>query len=956
MSEDAASFSSDVVLGFDAAWGFASADQTSPALASAAGALADAAMKDQPVTELRIHGVSGSDGPTMLEHPRALQVAGDTVTGFYRRWSPDGGGRPSVPWKLEAYSWGGLTEKPLASASWLLLAPFMMYNLAYFMLPPEAVGDDPDAAVADHPVPHLRRGPGHRIAGMLLRLLGLAATVQFVSAAASLVVSTVAWQAAGRAGMLPSWMGWYRDWTAGWRVALALAAVAVVVAALWWVSVTTASKYEERISIAPTRLNARWPLTQPGFWKGGALVGRQRKLHAAAACATAALIAALPAERPAAARWVAVILAAVVLIAAAVSIVLPLASRHEVTLVHGGKPPGGRPPGGAARDGAAPGDGARGGEAPGGQARGGQAPRGEVPGGRARAGGTDRWCWGVLGAALAALVTTAVVSGWTDRRHGPQTGALPGLTGFLAVLLAVQAALLILLTVTVVVLARRAPAPAGGAGGSDEEAPPYLGGRLAALIAVLGFSLGGLLTAVSSFGVTRLLGTPVPSGFRFAIPPSDALAVPWPIYAFGAVPVGLLCGGVVAAILIFRGYRRNCAAFLARAGDDPSDVAAAYAASTAGPEGSNGDDEAYTNYRGAIARAWALALVTDDAPVAVALAVGGSVIVVLAAELAAGVAAGPVGHPALLAGWWHGLATLVALAGILVAGWLVTLLRLAYSDPAKRKTIGALWDVATFWPRAVHPLAPPCYAERAVPEVVDRIRLLTGHAGSEQDDAANLHAEAGRPNLPRTRGLTVPSGPLLLTGYSQGSVIAPAVIAQLPPDVRCDVALLTLACPAQRLYGRAFPAYFGRRQLTALAGLLDANTTPDQPREDGQPAGRWKNLRRKSDYIGSWIFTEPRLRLVDVDLADNIDEPCWDPVILVPDANPTPPPTHRHSQWWQDPRTGELGKHLVDVLTPITPPPPPGPLPEHTELDVPHLDEPVGAEAEDRAGRRRGRP
>jgi hypothetical protein len=304
----------------------------------------------------------------------------------------------------------------------------------------------------------------------------------------------------------------------------------------------------------------------------------------------------------------------------------------------------------------------------------------------------------------------------------------------------------------------------------------------------------------------------------------------------------------------------------------------------------------------------------------VALAVGGSTLVVLAAELAAAVAAGPAGQPRLVGGEWHGLASLIALLGILVSGWLITLLRQAYSDPARRKTIGALWDVATFWPRAVHPLAPPCYAERAVPEVVDRIRLLTGHIGNDPDDVAYLHAQAGRPDLERAPGITVPPGPLLLTGYSQGSVIAPAVIAQLPPEVRRDVALLTLACPARRLYGRAFPAYFGRSQLAVLAGLLDASATPGQPREDGQPPGRWKNLRRRSDYIGSWVFAEPRPRLSDADLRDNIDQPCWDPVILVPDANPTPPPTHRHSRWWPDPRAGELGKCLVDLLTPPTPP------------------------------------
>jgi hypothetical protein len=165
----------------------------------------DVSMTGPPVTELRIHGVSGSDGPTMLEHPTALQVAGDGITGFYRRWNPDGPGRPSVPWRLEAYSWGGLTEQPLAAALWLLLAPFMLYNLAFFALPPAG----PDGARLDHDgVGYLHRDRGHAIAAAVLRLLALAATVQFVGAAVALTVSTVAWQAAGRAGLLPGWMGW----------------------------------------------------------------------------------------------------------------------------------------------------------------------------------------------------------------------------------------------------------------------------------------------------------------------------------------------------------------------------------------------------------------------------------------------------------------------------------------------------------------------------------------------------------------------------------------------------------------------------------------------------------------------------------------------------------------------------------------------------------------------------
>jgi hypothetical protein len=274
----------------------------------------------------------------------------------------------------------------------------------------------------------------------------------------------------------------------------------------------------------------------------------------------------------------------------------------------------------------------------------------------------------------------------------------------------------------------------------------------------------------------------------------------------------------------------------------------------------------------------------------------------------------------------------VSLIAIAVAGWLVTLLRQDYSDPAKRKTIGALWDVGTFWPRAVHPLAPPCYAERAIPEVVDRIRLLTGHISSKPDDVAKLKHQAELPDLDRTEGLTVPPGPLLLTGYSQGSVIAPAVIAQLPAEILPEVALLTLACPAQRLYGRAFPAYFGQRQLTQLARLLDAtapgqdpgpepgnpepgNPEPGKPEPGNPEPGRWKNLRRRSDYIGSFIFAEPRPDLTEAYLRAHIDQPCLDPPVLVQNANPSPPPIHRHSQFWPDPRTTEVGKHLVELLS-----------------------------------------
>ena len=156
---------------------------------------------------------------------------------------------------------------------------------------------------AAEPERHLARDRGHLVAHIVLRLLAMAATIQFVTTAATVAMSTVAWQAAGKNdSLLPSWMGWYGRWTAGWRVALATVAVVAVIAAVWWVSVKTASNYERRTSSSEPILKDSWQLTERGFWRGQALINRQRPLHAAAACASVALIAALPYSDNAAAR------------------------------------------------------------------------------------------------------------------------------------------------------------------------------------------------------------------------------------------------------------------------------------------------------------------------------------------------------------------------------------------------------------------------------------------------------------------------------------------------------------------------------------------------------------------------------------------------------------------------------------------------------------------------------
>ena len=85
-------------------------------------------------TELRVHGVSGTAPEAVLEHPHVVRVAGYEQAGFLRRWWEArvrlGGHRPAAE---EAYSWGGLTSGDNTRALWLLLLPFMLLNVAFYM-------------------------------------------------------------------------------------------------------------------------------------------------------------------------------------------------------------------------------------------------------------------------------------------------------------------------------------------------------------------------------------------------------------------------------------------------------------------------------------------------------------------------------------------------------------------------------------------------------------------------------------------------------------------------------------------------------------------------------------------------------------------------------------------------------------------------------------------------------
>ncbi|HSJ36295.1 MAG TPA: hypothetical protein VLB85_14705 [Acidimicrobiia bacterium] len=216
-------------------------------------------------------------------------------------------------------------------------------------------------------------------------------------------------------------------------------------------------------------------------------------------------------------------------------------------------------------------------------------------------------------------------------------------------------------------------------------------------------------------------------------------------------------------------------------------------------------DPADQEWAARVGRAQALATVTDR----VALVLAATTFVVIVAAFLA-VATGGDAFGLRLGRWgdrWAGPASWVL--GFLPVAAVIAIARL-YRSRAVRRTVGVVWDVATFWPRWFHPWSPPSYAEAAVPQLGARLELLTER------------------------------GQVVLSGHSQGSAVAVATLASAAPRVASRVALLTHGSPLRRLYARYFPEYVS---AGLLAGI--ASTAPG-----------WINLWRVTDFIGGSLGAE----------------------------------------------------------------------------------------------------
>lgn len=217
--------------------------------------------------------------------------------------------------------------------------------------------------------------------------------------------------------------------------------------------------------------------------------------------------------------------------------------------------------------------------------------------------------------------------------------------------------------------------------------------------------------------------------------------------------------------------------------------------------------------------------------------------------------------------WYPELAAAIAL---LIPPAMAAFVIVAWRDPKRRRLLGVLWDVGTFFPRSIHPFAPPSYAERAVPELLRRIWWLNDNGGE-----------------------------VVVAAHSQGSVLAAA--AALQRDIQVDgkprFGLVTYGSPVRKLYGEVFPAWWSPSQIQAI----------NEPARSLIIAKGWMNVYYDTDYIGGWVNV------------DGVNLKLSDPATSVYVYGQPPPPIRQHTGYVKDSRLLD-SIQTIEKLLPSTVP------------------------------------
>jgi hypothetical protein len=775
--------------------------------------------------ELRVHGVSGTSAESLLgvkDKDQVDEVAGDKYVRFVRPKAGSevsaqtgggggGGGGGGAEGQLEGMSWGNLTSGSALQATWLLLLPFALINLAYWARTEREDG---------------RLACAYR---SLVRILGLSLTAMIVFTAASASMDLVGWQCAigSKKDCLAvhGWLAFIAGWSPGQVLAVAALVPALTIAALALLSLRTSLRYESfRGDVGDGHGTDDPQLFSRRMWQGDRLVGRLRTLHLGVGLATATAILACASlglrDRLSDGLAVgALCVAGLVLVAC---VVLSTESKWLSWAE----------------------------------------PASEEQK-RVQA-SMQKWVPRlVLGLALLAFLLAEVASLLGSGQPPVDQGHLGGIIATGHVIVIAQIVLLVLLLLVMPM-------------GKRKRAGLALWGIAGWFLAALGVLLGFAYSAAVVFRVSDLLTGKVQGGPCQWCSTFDVAPIPAPAFEVAAIATGVFVAALVVLLAILfwkvRTGRDQALAWVKQ--EYSKELGKAHL-----------EDDDYRVQRAVRARAFASAVSVDRfrpillAAIVVGLvgglyaawdalrSLGGSAIsAVVAPSGQADTAAqgssalarlDPKAADKALQGAFELLQNLGtflqgfgtwAMAGL--AAGLVALGGLAWRNEKARRTVGIIWDLVSFFPRAGHPLAPPCYAERAVPQLVSRVVHLVG-------------AGQGSPKK------------VVLAGHSQGSLLAVAAIAQLaaldpaaldpaaldpaaldpgevtPPDrvasLTDHVALLTFGSPLIRLYAPLFPRLFGSTALDDLPVVYDK-------------ADRWINLWRRTDPIGGTMT--PVLKVV----------------------------------------------------------------------------------------------
>lgn len=773
--------------------------------------------------ELRVHGVSGTAPDSLLDRPLVTQVAGDHIAGFYRPRLPDertdsrphpfSPERQGAP-ELEGYNWGGLTSGSPGRALWLFLLPFTLINIAPRARPLPAV-DSKAVNVLTY------------FTWLISRWLALALTLLLVVTTAGIGINLAGWQCtfsdacigASENALLGRVVG---DWSSGVRNGGWVPEVMLLVGAqvpmlmlfmLWLVSKRTIDRYESvstgvpKVDGDPDEVEAN--LDSPWMWRNERQVRRLRATHMQAGMAAIIWVAS-EATSPASlislvwqpdwndGAWASIVVGALAGLVLAYSF---LVMTFPSYVGHGPSP-------------------------------GWQIASFAI--------------WVALITAGTLSIIDLLVGGITSRSrvdgHGQQS-SLPGFDRNLWAVVLLMLALTVLLMAVVGIQAGRTAKQAVSA---SQQAPlkPGLGGCAAAALAAAAVLVGAVFSASAYTVSAAWLNTgslkPGPAEVskalkEFAVPDSFRMATFVFLIAVGFV---VLAGLVVLTRLAWGfGFTVRILGWRWR---HPTAKVPVGAVSKDYGHGSDGDivqvrsdpntftKEDHNRRRRSIERAMYVGAMLERLLTFVGVLALAGVVLTLSGAI---VLLKDYGFMDDIQGkgadWVPKAEAWGAYGAVLILLLLVTVTALAFRVPTTRRVVGIIWDVASFWPRACHPLAAPCYAERTVPDLVTRLHYLR----------------------------TVEVRPVVLAGHSQGSVLSAAALFNLRGHQNAQnavdgIALLTYGSVLRRLYARYFPVYFGVHRLQALQDTLTRNAA-------AQARPRWINLWRYTDYLGGQVTQGP---------------------------------------------------------------------------------------------------